>query len=298
MEKIVLYYKFVPITDTESVRLWQKTLCEKLNLKGRILISNKGINGTLGGNFKALKMYKRAMNEHSLFKNITYKWSDGDASDFPRLGVKVRDETVTLGWDPEVNEKGIIGGGQHLKPAALHRLLEENPDAVLFDARNKYESAIGKFKNAITPDVDNFRDFPKELDKAKYQKLKDKPVITYCTGGIRCESLSALMKKKGFKRVYQLDGGIVKYGEKFGDDGLWAGKCFVFDRRLAVSFSDTAKDIGRCVHCQAKTSRYVNCANKVCNKLVLVCKNCGIDRKEEFCSKSCKEKRYALTGAS
>src|SRR3989338_10025297 len=111
MEKIILYYKFVPIADTETVLLWQRALCEKLGLRGRILISGIGINGTLGGDFKALKMYKRAMNEHSMFKNTHYKWSDGSADDFPRLSIRVRSETVTLGWEPEVSERGIVAGG-------------------------------------------------------------------------------------------------------------------------------------------------------------------------------------------
>ncbi len=283
MEKIVLYYKFVPVSDSESVYLWQKALCEKLGLKGRVLISNIGINGTLGGDFKALKMYKRTMNEHSLFKDTVYKWSDGSGDDFPRLSIKVRTEIVTLGWKPRVSEKGIVDGGRKLKPAALHKFLEKNPDTVFFDGRNNYESAIGKFKNALTPNINNFRDFPEELDKAKYSKLKEKPVVTYCTGGIRCESLTALMKRKGFKRVYQIDGGIVKYGEKFGDEGFWQGKCFVFDKRLALGFSDKAKDIGICVHCDTKTSNYINCANKACNKLVLVCDKCAIDKSEQYC---------------
>jgi UPF0176 protein len=128
-----------------------------------------------------------------------------------------------------------------------------------------------------------------------YNKLKDKPVVTYCTGGIRCESLTALMKKKGFKHVYQVDGGIVKYGEKFGDEGFWEGKCFVFDKRLNVSFSDRAKDIGKCVHCGAKTSNYINCEIKTCNKLVLVCEKCGITSSKEFCQKHAKEKAYVTT---
>ncbi len=284
MEKIILYYKFVPIADPETVRLWQRALCEQLGLKGRILISNKGLNGTLGGTIAALKHYKRAMSEHSLFGGIHYKWSDGSASDFPKLSIKARPETVTLGWEPPVDEQGIVDGGHRLKPKQLHEFIRQHPDAVLFDGRNEYESAIGKFKNAVTPAVKHFRDFPAELDKPQYQELKTKPVVTYCTGGIRCESLSALMKQKRFQEVYQLDGGIVSYGEEFADDGLWEGQCFVFDKRMSVSFSASSKDIGACIHCQGKTSRYINCANKACNRLMLVCPDC---QQEAVCSPSC-----------
>lgn len=288
MEKIILYYKFVKITDTESVKWWQRELCERLGLKGRILISTEGINGTLGGDFKALKLYKRAMNEHSLFKNIAYKWSDGGSEDFPRLGVKVRSETVTLGL-PEVTPEN---SGEKLKPDEFHEMISSDPDVVLFDARNNYESAIGKFKGAITPDVNNFRDLPEKIKE--YSDLKDKKVVTYCTGGIRCETLSALLKQEGFKRVYQLEGGIVKYGEKYGDKGHWEGKCFVFDKRMSIAFSDEPSDIGACVHCDTKTSNYLNCANKICNKLVLVCPNCAINPSEQCCSEACNRKvQYA-----
>jgi len=152
---------------------------------------------------------------------------------------------------------------------------ERGEDVVFFDGRNRYEAAIGKFKNAVVPDVATSREFIKEIEKPEYDKLKDKPVVTYCTGGIRCEILSVLMKNRGFKEVYQLDGGIVKYGEAYGDDGYWEGKLHIFDNRMVTQFSDQAKDIGHCSHCQKQTSNYENCANKSCNKLVLVCEACA-----------------------
>lgn len=275
MEKIILYYKFVPITDTESVLFWQKALCEKLGLKGRILISGKGLNGTLGGDLKALKAYKKVMNEHSLFGGIEYKWSDGQADDFPKLSVKVRSETVTLGWEPTVNEKGVIGGGKHLKPEQVHKLVEEKgDDVVFFDGRNKYEASIGKFKNAVIPDVNTFKEYLTELDKPEYDAIKKKPVVTYCTGGIRCETLSALMIEKGFEEVYQMDGGIVKYGEKYKDEGYWEGKLFVFDKRMKLGFSNDAKDIATCEKCGAKTSNQINSTN-IRRRLHIVCENCA-----------------------
>lgn len=275
MEKIILYYKFVPIPDTESVLFWQKALCEKLGLKGRILISGKGLNGTLGGDIKALKAYKKIMNEHSLFGGIEYKWSDGRADDFPKLSVKVRSETVTLGWEPEVNEKGVVGGGKHLKPAQVHELLEERGDEVVFfDGRNKYEASIGKFKNAVVPDVNTFKEYMTELDKPEYDEIKKKPVVTYCTGGIRCETLSALMIEKGFEEVYQMDGGIVKYGEAYKDEGYWEGKLFVFDKRMKLGFSNDSKDIAVCEQCGAKTSNQINSTN-IRRRLHIVCEACA-----------------------
>ena len=277
MRKVILYYKFVPITDPEAVRLWQRTLCEKLGLKGRILISDHGINGTLGGDIKSLKTYAKETKTFAAFKDMVFKWSDGQDDDFPKLVVKVRPEIVTFQATDElqVDKKGIVGGGKRLKPADVQKLVAERGDVVFFDGRNKHEAAVGRFKDAVVPDVRHTRDFKRELAKPKYDELKDKPVVTYCTGGIRCEVLSMLMKKRGFKEVYQLDGGIVKYGEQYGDDGLWEGSLYVFDDRLTTKFSDKAKDIGQCVHCQSKTSNYQNCDNKLCNKLMLVCTQCA-----------------------
>jgi UPF0176 protein len=277
MQKIILYYKFTPITDPEAVRLWQKTLCEKSQLQGRILISKHGINGTLGGDIESLKTYVKETKQFAGFKGTVFKWSEGAREDFPKLSVKVRDEIVTFGAADElkVDEHGVVGGGTHLKPKDVHKLVaERGDDVVFFDGRNTYEAKIGKFKNAVVPDTRTTKDFMNDLEGDKYNDIKDKPVVTYCTGGVRCEILSSLMKNRGFKEVYQIDGGIVKYGEQYADDGLWEGSLYVFDKRMGVKFSDKAKDIGECVHCKTKTSNYENCANMACNDLILICEDC------------------------
>lgn len=277
MQKILLYYKFTALSDPEAVKLWQKALCEKLNLKGRILISKHGLNGTVGGDMEDLKAYIKETKSYPAFKDIVFKWSDGGREDFPRLSVKHRQEIVGFhaGDELQVDERGVINGGKHLKPQQVHELVETHgDDVVFFDGRNAHEAKIGKFKNAVVPDTHTSRDFIPELDSGKYDHLKDKKVVTYCTGGIRCEILSSLMKNRGFKDVYQIDGGIVKYGEAYGDDGLWEGSLRVFDDRMTVDFSDHAKTIGECTHCGAKTSNFENCALQSCNDLVLICDNC------------------------
>jgi UPF0176 protein len=276
--KVILYYKFVPVSDPNITMRWQKELCERLNLKGRIIISSHGINGTLGGGIESLREYKREMNRSILFKGIMYKWSDGSGNDFPKLSVKVRDELVAFGASYElvVSERGVENGGVHLKPEQVHKLVQERGDEVIFfDGRNAYEAQVGKFKNAIIPEVKTTPDFLKELEDPKYDAIKNRPIITYCTGGIRCEILSVLMKNRGFKEVYQIDGGIVKYGEKYGDDGFWEGSLYIFDGRMNHKFSSKAKDIGECVHCGKNTSRFINCADKSCNQLKLVCQGCN-----------------------
>ena len=164
-----------------------------------------------------------------------------------------------------------------MKPAALHKILEEKKqkgeDVLFYDGRNMYEAQIGRFKNTIIPKTTTSRDFKEDLEKGEISKHKDKPIVTYCTGGIRCEILSAMMLNRGYKEVYQMDGGIAKYGEKYADDGLWEGKLFVFDDRMQMGFSEKAKDIADCEKCGKKTSNLVNSTN-IRRKLHVICPKC------------------------
>ncbi|WP_125612435.1 rhodanese-related sulfurtransferase [Specibacter cremeus] len=281
LNRIVLFYGFTPVKDPDAVRLWQRALCEKLGLRGRIIISGDGINATVGGELDAVKQYVKTTREYRGFHGIDVKFSDGGADDFPRLSVKVRDELVSFGAPGElvVDEHGVVGGGTHLAPEQLHELVavkqSRGEEVVFFDGRNAFEAQIGKFRNAVVPDVATTHDFIAELDSGKYDALKDKPIVTYCTGGIRCEVLSSLMINRGFSEVYQLDGGIVRYGEAFKDTGLWEGSLYVFDKRMHVEFSDDAATIGRCVRCTAPTSKFENCANPSCRTLSLYCAGCA-----------------------
>ncbi|MBM7460892.1 rhodanese-related sulfurtransferase [Rhodococcus coprophilus] len=278
--KIVLFYAFTPLPDPEAIRLWQHTLASSLGLTGRILISEHGINGTVGGDIAAVKKYVRGLRGYAAFKSIDVKWSDGTGNDFPRLSVKVRPEIVTFGVPGEVkvDDHGVIGGGTPLSPRAVHELVSERGDEVVFfDGRNRFEAEIGRFRDAVVPDVETTRDFVAELDSGRYDHLKSRPVVTYCTGGVRCEVLSALMRNRGFEEVYQLDGGIVRYGETFGDDGLWEGSLYVFDGRMNVEFSPAATVLGRCTECGTPTSRYRNHPDLDGRDLTLVCEGCVPD---------------------
>ena len=277
MQKILLYYKFTPVKDVDLLRLWQKNLCDSLNLKGRILVSQQGINGTVGGELEDLRAYIKATKQFPGFKDILWKWSDGSRDNFPRMSVKVKKELVAFETHDEVSvdENGVVGTGIHLKPGEVNKLVEDyGDDVVFFDGRNQYEAKVGRFKNAVVPDTRTSRDFKRELDSGKYDDLKSKKVVTYCTGGVRCELLSAMMRQRGFDDVYQIDGGIVKYGETYGDDGLWEGQLYVFDGRMGVDFSDHATVIGECSHCSGRTSNYENCKLASCNELFLICDKC------------------------
>ena len=297
MQKILLYYKFTPLADPEAVKLWQRALCEQYNLRGRILVSKQGLNGTVGGDIDDLKAYVKATKQYEPFKGTVFKWSDGGREDFPRLSVRTRRELVGFkNSDDEfdVDENGVIGGGIHIKPQQVNEMVEKyGDDVVFFDGRNASEAKIGKFKGAVVPNTSTSRDFIAELESDKYDDLKDKKVITYCTGGIRCEVISAMMKKRGFKDVYQIDGGIVKYGEAYGDDGLWEGSLRVFDNRMKMEFSDHAKTIGECTHCKAKTSNFENCALPECNELVLICSKCKEDTNLLFHTDACRQTELA-----
>lgn len=277
MPQVILFYKFVAITDPEKVMLEQRSLAESLGLKGRVLIADHGINGTLGGDTKALQAYVKATKLQAVFGDIDFKWSVGTGHEFPKLAVRVREEIVTFNAASEitVDKQGLVGAGTHLKPQEVHDLVATHgSDVVFFDGRNAYEAAVGKFKDAVVPDVQVTRNFKQALADPRYDAIKDKPVITYCTGGVRCEVLSMLMKKSGFQEVYQIDGGIMNYGKQFKDDGFWEGSLYLFDGRMATKFSDQAKDIGDCEHCNIKTSNYENCSDMACDKLFILCNKC------------------------
>ena len=279
IQKVILYYGFAPIADPVALRLWQFDLCELLGLKGRIIISEHGINGTLGGDIDALKRYIRRTKEYPGFHKIDFKWSDGTGNDFPKLAVRVRDEVVSFGAPNElkVDETGIVGGGIHLSPTEVHELVEARGDEVVFfDGRNAYETRVGKFRDAIVPDVETTRDFVAEFDSGKYDHLKSKPIVTYCTGGIRCEVLSSVMKSRGFEEVYQIQGGIVRYGEQFGDDGLWDGSLYIFDNRMSMDFSDHTKIIGSCDDCEAPAKHFYDRHNIRGRVPFLLCKSCAV----------------------
>jgi UPF0176 protein len=290
--KILLYYAFQPVADPHTVMLWQRELCERLGLRGRIIISKHGINGTVGGEIDACKQYLRKTKE--IF-SLDVKWSDGTgfeahtptvvhgvdrapnwkkSVDFPKLSVKVRDELVAFGLadETEVSESGVIGGGTHLSPEKVNELVaKRGDDVVFFDGRNAWETEIGKFRNAVVPDVRTTHDFMHEIESGRYDSIKERPVVTYCTGGIRCEILSAAMKKRGFTEVYQIDGGIVRYGEQFGNDGLWEGSLAVFDGRESIDFAEGAKVLGSCAACGAPSNVLANCADPSCRKRFVIC---------------------------
>lgn len=283
MSKILLFYKYVSIENPEAIKKWQLELCKKLNLKGRVILATEGINGTLGGSDQETDAYMQEMNTHPLFDQIDFKFSPGGAESFPRLSVKVKNEIVHLGLDKE--KYRATDGGIHLEPKEVHELLTNKPEnLVLIDTRNNYESAIGTFKNSIIPDTESFRDFPKYIDE-NLDLFKDKKVLMFCTGGVRCERASTYLKSKNVtEEVYQIKGGIHRYIEQF-PDGFFRGKNYVFDSRITVKANDDI--LGKCYLCNRPEDTYTNCLNATCNLHYICCVDCKTEL-QNCCSQNCK----------
>ncbi len=260
---VILFYRYVPIADPAAFAAAQRELCTALGLKGRILIASEGINGTLAGPEAAVDQYVSALRADERFSDIEIKTSPGCADTFPKLVVKVRPEIVTLGAGITLTPDQ----DNHLSPTEWKRTIEEDPEVVVVDVRNRYESAVGKFADAVTCDIEHFRELPAYVDQLA--DLKERKVLMYCTGGIRCEKASALFRSKGFTHVYQLHGGIVTYQEQFGNEH-WEGECFVFDQRMTVPKPEALVAIGRCAHTGRTTNRFVNCLHDPCHVLFLL----------------------------
>lgn len=286
MNKVILYYNFTPIADPESFRNEHREKCKKFNLKGRIYISKEGINGTLAGSNKDIDAYEKYLNSIEGFEDTEYKEDLSDTIPFTKLIVKTRREIVALKAPVPINPED---GGKHLQPEEWRKILESDEDYVLIDVRNNYESKIGHFEGALKPNLEKFYEFPKWIDNIDINK--NKKILMYCTGGIRCEKFSVLMKEKGYKDVNQLHGGILNYAKK--ENGAhFKGKCFVFDDRLVVPVNpEDDEPIAHCEITGKPCDTYINCANMECNRL-FVCSEEGARKMEGCCSEECRQSPY------
>lgn len=287
MYRILLYYKFSPIENAEEFAKEHLELCKSLNLKGRILISHEGINGTCSGTIEETDKYMETVKSIPGFEDTWFKIDLSDTNAFHKMHVKPRKSIITLKEEDDVNPNEIVG--TYLNPKEWHEMLQRD-DVIIVDGRNDYEYEIGHFRNAIKPDVKNFKQFPEWIDNTLGDQ-KDKKIMTYCTGGIRCEKLTGVFLNHGFKDVYHLEGGIVTYGKDEEVQGrLWDGKCYVFDNRISVPINHTEEDIviARCSICNELSDRYINCRNDECHDQFLCCEACH-EKEHGFCSHKCRE---------
>ena len=265
--RVLLYYHYTMIEDPAAFAQEHLQDCKDLGLKGRILVAGEGINGTVSGTTEQTNAYMKMMKNHPLFNGIVFKIDEADGHAFKKMHVRPRPELVNLSLEDDINPHEITG--EHLSPAEFFEQMQRE-DTVVLDVRNTYEYDVGHFRGAIRPDVETFRDTPQWV-RDNRELFEGKRVLTYCTGGIRCEKFSGWLKREGFEDVAQLHGGIATYGKDPVTKGqLWDGQMYVFDERLTVPINQVEHVIvGKDHFDGTPCERYINCANPECNKQVL-----------------------------
>lgn len=284
MHQVLLFYKYVTVDDPQTLAERFRVLMKKYELLGRVIVAEEGVNATLEGLTENTERFIKELFEDSRLSDIAVKRSIGEGKSFRRLSVKVRDEIVSTKFDKgEVDPRAKTA--RKITPQELRFWYEKGKDFVVVDMRNDYEFQSGHFKNSVNPKLSASRDLPNAL--AKLEPLKNKTVLTVCTGGVRCEKMSAYLQAKGFNEVYQLENGIHGYMEKYpGRDFL--GTLYTFDNRLVMDFGGEREIIGKCRLCSGQTENYVNCANDECHLHFLLCEEC-LQGGREACSKKCEE---------
>ncbi len=284
--KIILFYKYTKIEDPEKLMEEQRRICQKLNLKGRMIVANEGINATLEGLEEKIKKYCDNLLADPRFSRTHIKISDGIGEAFPKLSIKVREEIVASGIDG-VDPNRVTG--KYITAEQLHDWIEKKKEFYIVDMRNDYEQRVGYFENSILPLMENFRDLPKILPKLEH--LKGKTVVTVCTGGVRCEKASGFLVQNGFSDVYQLYGGIVTYMEKYPNEHFKGG-LYVFDNRLVMGFNmnDASREIvGRCANCNKPSENYINCKDDFCHRHFICCVSCVDEENKALCPMGCRD---------
>ena len=265
--RVLLFYKYVKVDNPETAVADHLKACKEIGLKGRIFIGSEGINGTCSGTIEQTDAYMTMMNNDERFKDIVYKIDIEDDHVFKKMHVRVREQIVNLSLEDDIDPNSLTGN--YLSPEEFLEKMQEE-DTVIIDARNDYEFDVGHFRGAIRPDIRTFRELPEWIRNNKDQ-LEGKKVLTYCTGGIRCEKFSGWLVREGYEDVGQLHGGIVSYGkDEVAKGQLWDGQCYVFDERLTVPVNQVEHVIvGRDHFDGEPCERYVNCANPICNAQIL-----------------------------
>lgn len=286
--QVLLFYKYVHIDDTEDFKTFYDGLCVKYSLLGRTIIASEGLNGTLEGTTENTEAFLVELLQDSRFSDMQIKRSKSNGNSFKKLKTKIREEIVGTRFPKEVDPTKMTG--TYLKAEELYSWYEEGKDFTIIDMRNSYEFASGHFKGSIDPEMEASRQLPEKLEKIKKEiaNSPDKPILTVCTGGVRCEKMSAYLMHQGFNNVYQLHGGMHSYMEKYPGKHF-LGTLFTFDDRLVMDFGGEREIIGTCKRCGKKNEQYQNCANAECNMLFLICDDCMSAEGPGFCSDRCEK---------
>lgn len=282
MFQTLLYYRYARLDDAEEFAKKHLKFCKELGVLGRVIVAPEGLNGTISGSKEQCQAYMDTIEADKRLTGVHWKIDEVEEPSFLKMHVRYKPEIVNSGLHTEVDPTEKTG--VHLTPTEFKQL-KNSEDVVVLDVRSNYEHNVGKFKNAVTLDIDNFREFPDKVEELK-EKYKGKKILTYCTGGIKCEKASAFLLKKGFEDVYQLHGGIINYGKEVGGEDF-DGNCYVFDNRVQVPVNTVNPTvISRCLNCGTPTVRMVNCANPHCNDHFVQCEHCGGEM-EGSCSTQC-----------
>lgn len=285
MFQVLLFYKYVTITDPDHLIGYYRLLCEKYSLKGRTIIAQEGINGTLEGTVEDTEAFLNVFLLDPRFSDMKIKRSKGNGNSFPRCMVKVKNEIVGTRFPKKVDPTKLTG--THLQATELHNWYATGKDFIVVDMRNSYEFASGHFRGSFDPGMDASRELPEKIARIK-EIAQDKTILTVCTGGVRCEKMSAYLLEEGMRDVYQLDGGMHSYMEQYPGENF-LGTLFTFDDRLVMDFGGKREVIGECKRCHTKNEQYQNCANAECNMLFLICNDCMSLEGPGFCSKRCEK---------
>lgn len=281
----ILYYCYSRIADGDAFAKEHLLFCKSLNLVGRIIVADEGLNGTVSGSQESCSEYMKTLHLDPRFSHTDFKVDDVLEPSFVKMHVRYKEEIVNSGLRNRPEVSPLIKTGKHLTPKEFAEM-KDSEDVLVLDVRSDYEYNLGKFKNALTLDMENFREFPEKIEALK--KFKNKKILTYCTGGIKCEKATALLLDEGFEEVYQLHGGIIKYGKEMGGKDF-DGECYVFDNRIKVPVNTVNPVvISHCWNCETHTTKMINCANPECNEHFTQCDSCG-DKLEGCCSKECNE---------
>ena len=282
--QVILFYKYVTINEPHLFADKWRARAHELGLSGRFLVAEEGINATLEGEREKTECLIQELRQDERFADLKVKTSIGNGKSFPKLAVKVVREIVGTRFSQEDADPRVRTASR-LSPEALHEMYAKNDDFVVVDMRNSYEFASGHFKNSIDPGMRASRDLQTAI--VKLEPYKNKKIVTVCTGGIRCEKMSAYLLSKGFSDVCQLEEGIHAYMQKYpGQDFL--GTLYTFDDRIMMDFGGDREIVGTCLHCKQKTERYLNCANDICHVHILVCEVCAPTADKAVCSRWCR----------
>ncbi|MEN9852359.1 MAG: hypothetical protein RI996_302 [Candidatus Parcubacteria bacterium] len=277
----LIFYTYRTIEFPEILMERERAVWGVLGLRGRMIIAEEGINGTLEGTVENTEIYIKHIQSDKRFKYMKIKKSPSGGDTFPRISIKIREEIVGTHFPKHIDPR--VKTAEHITAKQLHKKFEKNENFVIVDMRNSYEIESGRFQGSIDPRMEASRELPEKIEYIKAEAA-GRPIVTVCTAGVRCEKMSALLLDSGIENVYQLEDGIHGYIQAY-PQGYFEGTLFTFDDRLTMDFTKDREIIGVCKRCPNKSEDYFNCAT--CHELCIICDSCAVSDNTAYCSSDC-----------